>query len=74
MYAKKEKEKKKEKKLQNFSPNSVVGAEPEGGACTLIRRRPVRRGADWRAGPAERGVGEGSGPPRPRERLAPGAG
>lgn len=31
----------------------------EGGACILIRRWPVRRGADWRAGPGreERGGG-----------------
>lgn len=56
--------------------HTVVEAGPEGGACTVIRRGLLSGDSDWRAGsrPGRADVGEGSGPPCPRDRLAPGAG
>lgn len=61
-----------------FPPHThtVVEAGPEGGACTVIRRGLLSGDSDWRAGsrPGRADVGEGSGPPCPRDRLAPGAG
>lgn len=52
----------KKKKLLNFSPNTVVEAGPEGGACTVIRGRFGSGGSDWRAmsgaGKSGRGGGE----------------
>lgn len=51
-----------EKKLLNFSPNTVVEAGPEGGACPVIRGRFGSGGSDWRAqsgaGKSGRGGGE----------------
>lgn len=49
------------KKLLNFSPNSVVEAGPEGGAYTLIRRRLLSGGSDWRAGSGAGKSGRGGG-------------
>lgn len=64
--------------MLNFPPHThtVVEAGPEGGACTVIRRGLLSGDSDWRAGsrPGRADVGEGSGPPCPRDRLAPGAG
>jgi hypothetical protein len=72
----KKKKRKGKKVAELFPPNPVIEAGPKGGACILIRWRLAWGGSDWRAGsgPRRAGVGEGSGPPRPRDRLAPGAG
>lgn len=53
--------KEKKKKLLNFSPNSVVEAGPEGGPYTLIRRRLLSGGSDWRAGSGAGKSGRGGG-------------
>lgn len=66
--------KKKGKVFEDFSPSLAVGGA--GGRC-LQPDSPRRqcRGADWRAGPRAGRAGVGGGEaPRPRERLAPGAG
>lgn len=64
------------KKFLNFSPNSAVKAAPEGGACTLIRRRLRSGDSDWRAwsgaGKSGRGGGERPSPPAGSARAGSG--
>lgn len=56
---------KKKRKVAELSPNSVMEAGQEGGACSLIRRQLLSGGYDWRSGSGtgKAGVGEGSGSP-----------
>lgn len=71
---KEKRKKKKGKVFEDFSPSLVVGGV--GGRCLQSDSpRPQCRGADWRTGPRAGRAGVGGGEaPRPRERLAPGAG